>query len=576
MRNFNARIVAWLLVCVVGAPAAAQRARSAGFARFLWRTVDELGPVALLQGGHVVGHGELVGWPGGFAEFRGQVPRGRFRIRSATATSLAGVEEAPVFDARAVFSSVRRGDGVVFRRWHARGAAEGLRVETDLYADGAGGLEMRLQVAASMILDVTRAHTLVVHLRGRRLVPVRLGGMRLGVDAGRQALVVPPGSLRAGDVTWAVLRTGSDATDPSRRVWPERAVLARLGFGVPRDTFPQANKIAGALRDEIRELLANPPTGPVDAGDFLRSADLRSADALVDPVWTHGEFDLALGLELWGIRTGDSAVRDAARRSVRHTLGRDLARGADHGAGELRLPVRHGPTHGEGAVDAGHVFLEGCLLVSALDVDALLFGQTVACLDQLERYMSEQLPAPRRLRELVWPLHNFETALRFVDRGSWARAADQLLARLSDRVDARIGFVVLPHAELAGGRTRIDLWIVAGLLLPALAQSVARAPDRARDLRERLVRNIRALPRRDGVLATHYVFDADGRAFPSAGPPAPTAVAWLIEGLASHPRLRGKARRLARRLGTAPGSWDPATRLALLLRLAWLRPGFGR
>lgn len=547
------------------AGAALQQATTAGLARFVLPADAGPGPVLVYQGSRVAGRGELVAWPGGrFVEFRGRVPRGRFRVRPAAGVPRGkppAVPEGIEFPALEVM--LEGVDGRTSPRYRMRADTAGLSLRGDVYLWPEGAVELRILLDTGLEWQADRSFDLACAVRGRQLRLVYGPGLSLS-QRGRCTVVrLPAGHLRPGDACYLVLRSGEDPEDPSRRVCPPDRVLSMLGFGARRRA-PPARGLSRVLQREMGALARDRPTSPLDRGDFRR-------EAATGVLWTHGEFDLALGLTLVGTYAADRDALALAADSMLHTLCRDLSRSWN--AGGIRLPVRHGPEHGFGVVDPGHVFLEGCLLASLLGGERLLFERTVGCLDELARMLRDTVPHATRLRELAWPLRNLETGIRCLERPFWQRIADATAAALAGLWDRQPGMIVCPENRIGFGRIRLDLWLVSGLLLPALDLAARRGNRGARRLRDRIVRAIAALPRSGGRLATHYVWTVQGGWRAARGEGEPTARAWVVEGLGLASRLRAleqRARRgVARRL---PGErWDPATRLALCLRLAWLR-----
>jgi hypothetical protein len=173
---------------------------------------------------------------------------------------------------------------------------------------------------------------------------------------------------------------------------------------------------------------------------------------------------------------------------------------------------------------------------------------------------------------MSWPTWRFETALRASADDRWKTSADRLVRALAARFDPLLDVPIFPADRLELG-TRLDAWIVCGLALPALDAARVRGSTEAGDVVVRLRRVLLALPRPAGVVATHYVHTWRGGWSASLAPPEPCAQAWVVEGLWLDPALRHLARRQSRpALAAIPGTtWDAATRLALCLRLVWLR-----
>ncbi len=554
--------------------------------------------VPIYQGARMVGQGELLTWlpKAGMAELRALLPKGRFRLgtpRSREATGRQGQGDADRKSvARIQGASLDLAfewrEGGQFPRYRAEGVLPALELRADLYVYPGHGLELRLRCFAGQRHQEGER----LQLRGRFPVAwaagreLRLAGTALGADAGvglvsrflslpgseggaMQAftLSIPPGVLRPGDGIEIVL-LALEGRDPEEKAIGADSLRKRLGHGPSRKKLRTSRRFQGRVDRDLATILASTGKLPLlHRGDHRRRPPGKEAPAL----WTHLEFDLPLGLYLLGSERRESRLLSAAWQGLQHLMGRDRSRPWRNGTLGYRLPVRHGARHGIGRVALGHVFLESALLVSALRCNRLLFEEALLSLDALVDLVPRSIRQAKQLRDLAWPLVNLELGLRLMDRRPWRKGAESLLAFL-DQV-FREGSFDLRESHLPGGGRSLDLWLVSGLLLPALDASVQRGSQKARSLERRLLKRIAGLPGARAGFASRYAQTVRGSWFASKVKVDPCYEMWLIEGLVGRKGMPASlSSRRRRLLSKLPGElWDPATRLAFLLRWPRLR-----
>ena len=552
--------------------------------------------VEVLQAGKRRGIGELVAWTNRGLEFRGVVPRGRFRLRRARRRPLRGrldgahgrmrVRDA---SARSQIEDVAERNRLrlrdLARAWAKRCSA---RV---LDADGRLVPRVRLRIERPGLRARVDLFLWPARIAGRERVELRIWidalrawrGLRLALPRGDwRCVALAPDLLRARNRDRALsaqselrvdavrLRPGDSASlvyvstraSPGRGstvvVLPPARLLDALGLPRPLRAIKGVERLRRRLGRAITELSRRRSVA------FERGRDHEG-----ELVFGHHEFDLAFGLAAWAICERDAKAWALGLRIAEQTLCCNRSRRWHSSAKGRRLPVRHGRAAGIGAVDCGHVFLQGVVVLAFASGDRLLVEEVIAALDELVELVAQELPRVERLRELAWPLLNLETGRRFVERGVWTSCVDKVLARLRSEVDvARGGFVLLGEHDTGYGRRRLDAWLSAGLLLPALELSSAPL---AKALRRQLAKALAALPWRRGGLATHWLHD-DARSWRPSSRSPPWAMAFLLEGFARIPRLAGRFRSARSRVAheLPDPRWDEATRLALCLRQAWI------
>ncbi|MFQ5503872.1 MAG: hypothetical protein ACE5F1_03635 [Planctomycetota bacterium] len=563
-----------LAIWILASTLPGQRALSSGPARFaveLDPSAELPASVTVYQGRRAFSRAEIVALEEGYrlrtGEFRGRVPKGSFRLGPLRAV---GKEPLPELAEGLGVRGARlmHADGLRFPRYRLDGELGALEIRGDLYRFGPETHEWRLELRAGQDWDPELLHELEI----LGPVPSLVSGAGLRLARGKQEtlLVLPPGLLRPGDACFCVLLSGArpdQHEDPGLRVWPSRRLLEALGLAPGSDRRLRAS--SRRLARMVDALVERRPLEPLDRGDFLRRSEPR-------PLWIHGEYDAAFGFLLHALDRRSGQLRRAAREADLHMLGRDLSRPWSEATPGHRLPVRHGFAHGKGAVDTGHVFLQGCLLDGLLSADRLLLESCSRLLDTLAERMDS--PQCERLRDLAWPLLNFEFALGVLDRPLLAKASRAVVAELRSLWNVELGCFELPGMQRPGGRLVQDLWIVSGLLLPALQAARRRFCPGAKQLLGDVTAAIRELPELSGGYATHY-WRSPGKGWrPSGSRADPCCAAWVLEGLNRTGGFGRIVRRLAPRVASElPGNgWDPATRLFLCLRLSWLRAGHGR
>jgi hypothetical protein len=554
--------------------------------------------VAIFQAGKRVGEGELLSWlpNAGMAELRALLPKGRFRLGPPRPME-ARVPRADQEDRASSQAQLRVAglelafewrDGERFSRYRAQGSQPAVAVRADLYRYPGHGLEIRIRLCAG------QRHVEDAGLRidggfpaswseGREL---RLSGATAGVGSelsltsrrGRAldtnytalstwALGIPAGYLRPGDEI-EILLLALEGRDPEERAIGPTSLRQRLGQG----PAPASRRADGRLKRRMDQALSqvlseSKGQSPLDRGDHERNPAREERPAL----WSHQEFDLPLGLYLLGCERRDPRLLSAAWRGLQHMMGRDRSRPWRNETLGYRLPVRHGTKHGIGRVALGHVFLESALLVSALRTNRSMHEEAIDSLDALSDLVPSSIRRSRQLRDLAWPLVNLELGLRLLDRRAWKKSAESLLDYLEKIF--RDGSFDLRESRHPGGSRSFDLWLVSGLLLPALDASVLRGSRKGRVLIGRLEQHLRTLPGSGGGYSTRYSTNAKGQWRASRAKVDPCYETWLIEGLLGRKSMPASLRSRRRRLlSELPGKiWDPATRLAFLLRWPRIR-----
>jgi hypothetical protein len=571
-------------------------ARDSGPARFSV-VAEKPGHVLVQSGGRVVGFGELVplsrGAAGPLMEFRGYVKKGRISLSAPRAEpgraqvrrvergrAIAGSQSAvPGVCVGASTQQLERKEGSLCTRWRLASRVQDLRIRGDAYVWPSGERELRLELEFVEGGEALPASVPVrwgaspLHLLQESLL-TRGSAHRPESELGPalREISIAPLALRPGDRHYLTLL--SMPGDPGARVWPAEELRERLGYGMPRRSRRDSAKLR-QLAVRLRELIAKLPAqeDPLDRGDHRRP----TSD---DQIWTHGEFDLGLGLELFAQLSEDEALAQRARAAVLHLLGRDMAPASAPGHVGLRLPAVHGAEHGRGRVAAGHVFLEGALLHALARADRLLLDRVHQALSDLAGLAGERAGSAWHLRDVAWPLRQLCVGLLYASGPRWRRTAELLLRVLGERYDDAVHAFDF-DASREGDELQLELWLISGLVLPALDRAAELELTGASALRSRLLRAIAGLPKTGGGLATHYRSTLRSGLLPASGQGRNAAcAAWLIEGL--RPSLPGRGsrydsrvqrieRQLLRELPS--GQWDPATEAALLLRLRWLRPG---
>lgn len=552
--------------------------------------------VPIYQGSRLVGQGELLPWlpKAGMAELRALLPKGRFHLGRPQSEART---HGPVVPASKLAAGIQAAglemeleaqEGGLYPRFRARGSGPALDIRADLYRYPGHGCELRLYVLAG------QEHEQEARLQIQGEIPadwlqgrdLRLAGLAADQPAGpdlvqrwisgRDAahprhkswkLALPSGYLRPGDGV-EILLLALEGGDPEEKAIGAVALRKGLGQGPARPPRRPSRGLRRRMDADLdRVLTRTRKQAPTDRGDHLRRPAGKGRPAL----WSHLEFDLPLGLHLLGCERKDRDLVSSAWIGLQHLMGRDRSRPWRNETLGYRLPVRHGARHGIGKVALGHVFLESALLVSALRCNRVGFEDAREALDALSDLVPRSLRQVRQLRDFAWPLADLEMGLRLLDRPPWTRSADLLIASLASLF--REGAFDLRESHLPDGGRSLDLWLVAGLLLPALDSGVLRGSKTARRLRTRLLQHLSHLPGSRGGYATRYAVAAKGPWYASGAKVDPCFQAWLIEGLLGRKGMPASLRSRHRRvLGQLPGQvWDPATRLAFLLRWPRIR-----
>lgn len=527
----------------------------------------EAGAVLFVRSGKVVGRGELLPAFAGTCELRGRAESaGAFRLRSARRVRLTegAAPDVVVPPLRIAGRDVAYVDGRRVPRFRCESRIAGIRVRAEAFVWDEMSIELRLWIEAALGFSPEQPYRVHVATarRGWRLLGPR--GCRVESTPAGFDLVLPAARMRSGDALSLTLATGCIVADPTQVLQTDRQLLDRVGHA------PRALPVDPALQQRFARLFEtvarDRPRSGLASGDFLRAVTPRTE------TWTHGEFDATLA---WLARSARArivgeaeraTVRTAAactRDTVLHMLERNRRRAPP------RLPVRHGSGHGVGASDPGHVFLEGAILFSIATARSLVLDATLDILDALGSSLVSGRPITA-LRELVWPLRAAEIAATFVRRRSFVDTAEWCLRRIEDGLTSD-GWPDWPSNRRVGGGQRVELWFVAGLLLPTLRLSIARGSARAARIHRRTVARLSRLRwSRIGAVPS-LIVDLDGRVRGAGNEPC--ARAWLVDGFAREPALRRFAVRWSKAVSRAlPGeTWDAPTQLALCARLAWLQ-----
>ncbi|PIE22246.1 MAG: hypothetical protein CSA62_13135 [Planctomycetota bacterium] len=578
LRHFACGLFALLLLSTSGLLAQARfQSRSAGPARFCIPGKG-LGSVLVYQQGRVLGFGELVpllhAAVGPLREFRGYVPKGGFRLgkpelrRAKRRPGLRGQRALPQIRIGASTHVFERAEGQLCPRLRLQARLQDLRVLGDAYLWPSGECELRLLLEFDEEGDEIPA-----------ALPVQWGSRQLWLvgarpEQARPCREIPLAGLglRPGDAVVRTLLSSADPlrVDPSLRVWSPSPLRDLLGFGCMRRTVQELRALRKVARD-LRALVQHLPVeeDPLHRGDHRRPTE-------DDEIWTHGEFDLGLGLELFAQEAQDTMLHARARDACLHLLGRDLLPASSLGEQGLRLPAVHGAEHGRGRAAAGHVFVEGALLHGLAGAERLLLERIFEVLDDLCEFASGRAGTAWYLRDVAWPLRQLATGLRVADRAAWRRGVKLLLVALRERWDEELRLFDFRGVR-RGQDWELELWLWCGLVLPALDRLSELGVEGAGELRGQLVEAIAKLPKDGAGFATHYAATERGLITAASGKRRNLAcAAWVLEGvLRRDRRFASRARRLERLLcrKLPSGQWDAASEAALLLRLDWLRPG---
>ena len=525
----------------------------------------------------------------GWKEFRGRVPRGRFVL------SPGGKKRAEPRKTEGPGKGWAYAEGRLVPRFRLQGGEGAWRWRGDLYrwrkdawelclevhrreegpeAGGAKVGEELLRIPLARGLQVSRIHP-AGELRWRR------EGDFLVLDPG-------PAGLRPGDRSWVCLGLGMGGSLPARRMLPMGA-LAFATPPLPRRGSPvgagDGGLDLGALSLLVDRLVAGTPREPPVRGDFPRVYPGGKS------LWTHGEFDLPLGL---GRAAGLLKRRDAlelAQLAARHVFGRDLGEGPE---GRSLLPAMHSGLHGGDRVEPGHVFLQGALVLALCAADRAFLAFLHRVGEALRSRVLSLEWRPKALRDLAWPLLAFETAdLLWRAEGTFGEAAERVLRALERNWDLRRGGFLLPETWNEEERRAVrPLWIEGGLLVPGLLLGKARGRRRARELLRRVKRDFRRLGLGRNPCARAQAVGSGawrGMGGAGAGGRDPLGEAWTLEGVWglearegrwTPRRARACLRRVLQLFGKGPKAgglrWDPATRLAIALQASWIRESLRR
>ncbi|MCA8972279.1 MAG: hypothetical protein KDC95_21005 [Planctomycetes bacterium] len=569
-----------------------------------------IGPVVLTKGGVVVGRGEVVPMTPLIAELRADVSvAGECRLRPLARVPVREARSSLSFDgARAATHA----DGEVVPRFVQRSSVPGARVSAEWFEWPDGGIELRMHIETksgfetgtslefSFSTEARAWHG--IELRGASITIGERRGAQVGAKSGVRGVLadadgevrtcvkvrVPGERLRPGDALFLVVGAGACRADPTLAVQPVASLL-ELVEQSPRVTLACDPGLAPAFAKLCTRLANERPRDALSRGDDVRRILRTEAGSL--RYFSHGEFDSSLA---WLLRASRlrATTRDAARDcrealslaldSLHHTIERNLARGS------IRLPVKHGTRHGFGEVDFGHVFLEGAMLTSLCTSRRLELDATITVLDTLEQELVRD-DRRRALRELVWPLRNCTVAAIVLARGQSLAARERILTWIDDGC-VEAGWPDWPDNRVGETTRRVELWFVAGLLLPTLRLAARSGSERATRQLHRWVESLRGLPWNTlGPAPTIFlpsVATKDGKCREARGAGDDACFeAWCVEGVAQVPALTRFAKRwssvVSRRLAQAfeteafesgATSWDPATAFALCARLSWLQP----
>ncbi|GEM_PF-2570438 len=564
----------------------------AGEARFFLQTRQKAGPCRVRGQGGKFFVGELCtlgirGWK----EYRGEVPKGWFRI-------LGGGGGTAAFRIRAKQLPPAEGwsyrEGLRIPRFHLEGGGEALRWRGDLYRWGKSRFELCLEITARKKNwgageTQTLAPLRIPLPRGSEVSflrpPSELGWKREG-----SSLLLDPGpaQLREGDRTWVLIGLGMAGSSPSRKILPSemRDQLRSTRLGLGKNSFLRFGRAALDLQAFpflVGKLLMAAPPAPEDRGDFPRVFPDGGR------VWTHGEFDLPFALWEAALLLRRKDVLRLAHLSARHIFGRDLGDGA---GGRSLLPAQHSGRHGGDRIQPGHVFLQGALGLALSSGDRSFLGFLHLVAKELKGWVLSPEWNPKALRDLAWPLLAFEMAQRvWKAEGCFGKSSEAVLHAL-DRAwdDVRGGFSFPESRNEEEQKAFRPLWIEGGLLVPALALAKLRGHPLARRLLRRIKKDFHRLGlRRDPFIRAQASGNGPWRKVGGrlSVTQDPLAQAWVLEGIQRLGMGGGKALThhahecLSNILRSFRGSpkarkasgpfWDPATRLAIALQASWIR-----
>ncbi|MCB9918937.1 MAG: hypothetical protein H6832_11100 [Planctomycetes bacterium] len=548
------------------------------------------GPVVLTKGGVVVGRGEVIPMTPVIAELRAEASVvGACRLRPLASVQSREVRSRLAFDGA---QAAAHADGDVIPRFVQESFVPGARASVEWFEwpDGAIELRMHIETRSGFQTETSLEFSFMTEMRDWHGIELRGASISIGGEPPRTRvrIRVPSERLRPGDGLFLVIGAGPCRVDPTLAAQPSAALLD-LSLEPARVRLERDPELAPSFVKLCERVARDRPRDTLSRGDDVRRI-VRTEDGAVR-YFTHGEFDSCLAWLLRASRLQTTTQGDAdtcrealslALETLHHTIERNLARGA------VRLPVKHGTRHGFGEIDFGHVFLEGALLTSLCTSRRLELDATIAVLDTLERELVRD-DRRRALRELVWPLRNCTVATIVLARGQSLAARERILTWIDDGcVDA--GWPDWPDNRVGQTTRRVELWFVAGMLLPTLRLAARSGSERARRQLHRLVESLRTLPWNTlGPAPTLFLpivstKDGVGREARGAGDDA-CFEAWCVEGFAQVPALKRFAKRwsgaVSRRLVRAfeseafesgLTSWDPATAFALCARLSWLQP----
>ena len=540
-----------------------------------------------------MGRGELLERGRGLRELRAHVPAGGFRLAPGEAAPVLRAQqgfERPALPLEFASAHASYVDGRVVPHWVFRQRLQAALVRGEIYRWGQSSddpqIEIRLRVDLKRGFDAVQGVSLDLLGRLGQRLNLRLcerRGCALERIARGLRVRLRGRSLRPGDALHLVLLSPALSSDPGLRIRPDAALLARVGIKAARGlrlnatlrsmfsrAFAQVEaerpKFGIARGDFVRRFpgLANPPAeGGAEPGPGRPRESFDAREVL----WTHGEFDATLAWLCRAARIRSKArarqALELAREIALHMVERNRSREAP------RLPVQHGPAHGLGTVDAGHVFLEGLILLGFSMGDAQLQAVARELLGELREFM-ERGAGEQYLRSLVWPLRAFEVSQLIWQRPDDGLASERLILLLNEGFDAQ-AMPDWPQNRIGFGRRRAELWFVCGLLLPTLRLARQRGSARAAALHRRLVRAISRLPWARLGPAPTLIIDSKSQIHGAGSDPC--AQVWLIEGFLREPSLARFAKRWSQPvLRKLPGDvWDLPTALVLCARLACLQ-----
>lgn len=286
-------------------------------------------------------------------------------------------------------------------------------------------------------------------------------------QAFRLLLLAPGTTLAAGEAR--VLRLHLSAGDhcgPAAALVLQRAPL-------------EATTALEAVTHRFAERLLDDPIGGLqrfneDAGDWMHAQGVAG----------NLEYDSVDGLWAHALRRGSARAASACSGMLDHLLSVDRQpdRGFFH---------EHGRGHRTGRFEAGHHWVAGMLRLCAARRDPLWLELAAEVLDAQRRELSTIVPRKELPRSMGWGLQAAVDAARAAAPDAQHLRVVRNWRTLLMASRRPSGLLLLQDAEAPSTAAVMDVFVLGGVVLPALVDSCAVLPDA--DLRQRLKAMGRAL-----------------------------------------------------------------------------------